>query len=768
MQFTWAFALLAGLALSTEALVRVSLKKPEVEISDQTAAIRFFQLHADSIRQRYSSFAASKEILSNYMNTQYYGDIEIGTPGQPFKVIFDTGSSDLWVASKKCSWTSWACWTHKTYNSDASSTYKADGTKVSMSYVSGSLSGFLSIDSLTMGGVEIENQTFIEATQEPGITFVASKFDGILGLAFPAIAASKAQPPFFNMVAQKKSDGLFSFYLNRDSSSSPGGEIIFGGIDNDIVDESTLKYVKLTNTTYWEFEMNGVSAQNAQVGCNGKCSAVADTGTSLIIGPTEEVNKINAAIGATTVGSVAMIDCNSIDSLPNVSFNINGVEYTLEPKDYVIKLTVLLQSACISGFSGMDLPMIDWILGDVFIGKFYTVFDATNLQVGFGTLKAVKLRKINQGLRDFTELNKEVDEYSRAVRLRYEQHGQDGLRHVQSLSNYLNAEYYGEIMLGTPPQKFKVIFDTGSSNLWITSQRCSWFNIACWFHNTYKSKQSSTYRANGTKIELNYVSGSMTGFLSTDVLNMGGVEIENQTFAEAVREPGLTFLFAKFDGVLGMAFPKISVLNVTPPFQNMVQQNKTRGLFSFYLNRDTKGVRGGEIVFGGIDDDLIDAADLHYIPVTNDTYWLIKMEGVLNSDKTVIGCANGCRAVADTGTSLIIGPMADVDKINSAIGVAATVGGVSIIECDRIEHLPSVAFLIDGKEYKLEGKDYIIKVSSVLQTACISGFMGIDLPNSMWILGDVFIGKYYTVFDVENKRLGFAPLKSDAITNKMK
>ncbi|CAB0006424.1 unnamed protein product, partial [Nesidiocoris tenuis] len=365
-------------------------------------------------------------------------------------------------------------WTHKTYNSDASSTYKADGTEISMSYVSGSLSGFLSIDSLTMGGVEIENQTFIEATQEPGITFVMSKFDGILGLAFPAIAASKAQPPFFNMVAQKKSDGLFSFYLNRDSSSSPGGEIIFGGIDNDIVDESTLKYVKLTNTTYWEFEMNGVSAQNAQVGCNGKCSAVADTGTSLIIGPTEEVNKINAAIGATTVGSVAMIDCNSIDSLPNVTFNINGVEYTLEPKDYVIKLTVLLQSACISGFSGMDLPMIDWILGDVFIGKFYTVFDATNQQVGFGRI----LRRNNVG------------------------------------------------------------------------------------HSSAKIQSHIRHR-----------------------------------------------IVQFMDNVPTMQLVQHSVL-------------------------DTKGVRGGEIVFGGIDDDLIDAADLHYIPVTNDTYWLIKMEGPFNSSKS--------------------------------------------------------------------------------------------------------------------------------------
>ncbi|XP_050223403.1 phytepsin-like [Mercurialis annua] len=247
------------------------------------------------------------------------------------------------------------------------------------------------------------------------------------------------------------------------------------------------------------------------------------------------------------------------------------------------------------------------------------------------------------------------------------------------LKNYLNAQYFGEIGIGSPPQNFTVIFDTGSSNLWIPSAKC-YFSLACYFHSRYKSSRSTSYIKNGTTCEIHYGTGSIVGFFSQDSVAVGNILVKDQDFIEATREGSLTFVLAKFDGIFGLGFQEISVENSVPVWYNMLQQGLVGDpVFSFWLNTDPKATEGGELVFGGVDSRHYKGRHT-FVPVTQKGYWQFDMGDFLIGNRSTGVCENGCAAIVDSGTSLLAGPTAIVTEINHAIGAE----GIVSAECKQV------------------------------------------------------------------------------------
>merc|ERR1719272_52868 len=327
------------------------------------------------------------------------------------------------------------------------------------------------------------------------------------------------------------------------------------------------------------------------------------------------------------------------------------------------------------------------------------------------------------------------------------------------IKNLENAQYYGEIQIGTPGQPFTVVFDTGSSNLWVPASNCT--QKGCKKKHKYTAAKSSSYKADGRIFYNRYGSGPVSGFLSNDQVQVGDLEVTDIAFAEITDASGLgpAFAVGQFDGILGMAWDTISVDHLETVFGKMIDEKLVdQQIFAFYLSSEAHPplppLHQGELIIGGIDSSHY-TGELTYEPLTSETYWEITMKGMSLGTKSI---TNNYKAVLDTGTSILAGPKADVAAVAKLVGAKPFLNGEYTVPCKSVSTLPVLNVQIGARTYSIKPEDYIINDENEI---CLFGMTGIDIPppnGPLWILGDVFIRQYYTVFDWGNKRLGFATM----------
>ncbi|XP_027388326.1 pregnancy-associated glycoprotein 2-like isoform X1 [Bos indicus x Bos taurus] len=228
------------------------------------------------------------------------------------------------------------------------------------------------------------------------------------------------------------------------------------------------------------------------------------------------------------------------------------------------------------------------------------------------------------------------------------------------LRNALDMAYVGNITIGTPPKEFRVVFDTGSSDLWVPSIKC--ISPACHTHITFDHHKSSTFRLTRRPFHILYGSGMMNGVLAYDTVRIGKLVSTDQPFGLSLQQFG--FDNAPFDGVLGLSYPSLAVPGTIPIFDKLKQQGAiSEPIFAFYLS--TRKENGSVLMLGGVDHSY-HKGKLNWIPVSQTKSWLITVDRISMNGR-VIGCEHGCEALVDTGTSLIHGPARPVTNIQKFI-----------------------------------------------------------------------------------------------------
>uniref|UniRef100_A0A7S2EJF9 Peptidase A1 domain-containing protein n=1 Tax=Ditylum brightwellii TaxID=49249 RepID=A0A7S2EJF9_9STRA len=393
--------------------------------------------------------------LSNCHLVLWTGEIELGTPGQPFAVHLDTGSSDLWIPSVHCDESCQGFDEWRLYDSSLSSTYKVasddpDANKFEIRYADGeTATGEHGSDVMRLASdLFIPEQIFAQITSFSSFQTCASE-EGVLGLGLNALS-SHSFPSTLSKLRGVLKQPIFSVYLNgsiddyppleedeesynEDSqqpdyagnreygvghASSANSEVVFGGVNqlhyqgcltwHNVIDLNAEENMQIgvdldDLDRYWMFTIDKVEVGGTAL--DQGLLAIVDSGSTYIVGPSFDVGifaDLNGCVcffldeegGMGEFSSYT--DCDSeegfdIAVLPDcgapffpLELVTDGVTYTLDRSDLVMEMETGEgeEPLCILRMvSSPSFPA--WVLGDVFLNKYYAAFDFGNKRIGF-------------------------------------------------------------------------------------------------------------------------------------------------------------------------------------------------------------------------------------------------------------------------------------------------------------------------------------------------------------------------------------------------
>ena len=262
------------------------------------------------------------------------------------------------------------------------------------------------------------------------------------------------------------------------------------------------------------------------------------------------------------------------------------------------------------------------------------------------------------------------------------------------------------------------------------------------------------------KIYINFGTGQIKNYLSYENICLENkVLCANQIILlEAYELSTIPFSQVSFDGIIGLSFTYLSINKQGNFIEMLFEQNRiNKKLFSFYFNINDN--KSSSLNIGNIDYNSF-IGKINWNNVISENYWEINIDYIKYDNEMIINCENKineCSAIIDTGTSMIAAPNDIYDILDKKLQVD--------MFCNNINQLKQLIFKINGIEFILEPNFYILKIPIDFNNNdnCLSAIMQINDITSTnkktFILGLPFLKKFYSIFDRDNKQIGFALAK---------